>query len=90
MRLCSGAQIASAYGLRDSRAGTDKGKKPGEGAESITKLDTLPKTRFKTARLHRCHQRRVTPQACQRAACLVSDARLRHCDRNPGNARCWG
>ena len=46
MRLCSGAQIASAYGLRDSRAGTDKGKKPGEGAESITKRGHSPENPF--------------------------------------------
>jgi hypothetical protein len=49
----SNAQITSAYGLRDSRVETDKGKKPREGAESTTKLDTLPKTRFKTERRRR-------------------------------------
>ena len=90
MRLCSGAQIASAYGLRDSRVGTDKGKKPGEGAESITKVDTLPKTRFRRARLHRCHRHRAPLPAFQRPVCRVSDARLPPCDRSPGNARCWG
>lgn len=47
MRFCFNAQIASAYGLRDSRVETDKGKKPGKGAESITKVDTLAKTRFR-------------------------------------------
>jgi hypothetical protein len=50
MRLCFCAQISSAYGLRDSRAETDKGKKPREGAESIIKADTLPKTRFRRER----------------------------------------
>jgi hypothetical protein len=90
VRFCSDAQIASAYGLRDSRVGTDKGKKPREGAESITKVDTLPKTRFKTARLHPSHQRRVPPHAFQRTACPGSDARLPPYDRNPGTARCWG
>ena len=53
MRFCFNAQIASAYGLRDSRVETDKGKKPGKGAESITKVDTLAKTRFKTERRRR-------------------------------------
>ena len=43
----SGAQIASAYGLRDLRAETGKGKSPTRGVESITKLDTLSKARFK-------------------------------------------
>lgn len=57
-RFFSDAQIASAYGLRDSRVGKDKGKKPTEGAGSITKVDTLPKTRFKTVRLDQ--QRQVT------------------------------
>jgi len=39
----SGAQIASAYGLRDLRAETGKGKSPSRGAESIAKLDTRSK-----------------------------------------------
>jgi hypothetical protein len=53
VRFCFDAQTTSAYGLRDSRVETDKGKKPGKGAESITKLDTPPKTRFRTARRRR-------------------------------------
>ena len=36
------------YGLRDLRAETGKDKSPSRGAESITKLGTLSKTRFKT------------------------------------------
>jgi hypothetical protein len=53
LRFCFDARIASAYGLRDSRVETDKGKKPGKGAESTNKLDTFPKTRFKTERRRR-------------------------------------
>jgi hypothetical protein len=52
VRLCFCPQIASAYGLRDSRTETGKDMKPGERPDSTMKLDTSPKTRFKTAHHH--------------------------------------
>ena len=43
----SGAQIASAYGLRDSRAGTKQRKDPEGQVGYLLKVDTCGKARFR-------------------------------------------
>ena len=45
--VCSGSQIAPAYGLRDSRAGTEKRKDAEGQVEYFLKVDTFRKPRFK-------------------------------------------
>ena len=45
--VCSGSQIAPAYGLRDLRAGTEKRKDAEEQVEYFLKADTCGKPRFR-------------------------------------------
>src|ERR1700674_4040434 len=66
------------------------GKPPAGARETADGADGSDPDVPLTVRLDRCHRHRPPFHALQRAACLVPDARFRHCGRSPGNARYWG